>query len=85
MKRRRKEKSTLSNQTGLKRYRDIENGKVLPTLEEFYMLAIFFRLGENVNLKELYPTLYDECRKRVDIGMHKMKKAKGIPSSFWAW
>jgi hypothetical protein len=54
-----------------RRYRDIENGKVLPTFIEFFKIAILFGFAENVNLKDLYPDVYTDLKKGID----KRKKA----------
>jgi hypothetical protein len=46
-----------------KRLKAIEDGKTLPTFEEFFKLCILYNLVECVNLKEMYPTLYEEYKK----------------------
>ncbi len=63
-------KKKVDLKTALKRYRDIESGKVLPTFIEFFKLAIIFGFAESANLKELYPTHTWDVKK----GIEKRKK-----------
>ncbi len=69
-KKRLKKKSTKIkdevDKLSLKRYQDIENGKVLPTFIEFFKLCIIFDIAENVNLKWSYPSLYKDLKRKID-------------------
>jgi len=62
--------------SALRRYRDIEAGKVLPTLQEFFKICIIYGIGENVNLKELYPTLYRDLKEEIDMRSKQMQNEK---------
>ena len=68
----------------VKRLSDIENGKVLPTFEEFFKLCILYGLGENVNLKEMYPTLYKAYKQDLDAAKMEKGKQNSVPSP-WSW
>jgi len=50
----------------LQRYKDIENGKTIPTFLEFFKLCILFGIAENVNLKEFYPWFYEQLKEEID-------------------
>lgn len=49
----------------IKRLLDIEKGRVLPTFEEFFKIALVYEMAENVNLKKLYPKAYKKFSKEV--------------------
>ncbi len=49
------------------RYKEIENGDVIPTFEEFFKICIFLQMDEDVNLKKLYPTLHEQYLRDIQI------------------
>ncbi len=60
----------------LQQYRDIETGRVLPTLPEFFEICIIFEIGENVNLKDLYPAMYRDIKKEIEKRSKELEKEK---------
>ncbi len=59
----------------VERLEEIESGKSLPTFEEFFALCIVLDIAENLNLRELYPTLYEEYYSEIARGAYR----SGIP------
>lgn len=49
------------------RYKKIEAGEVLPTFEEFYKICIFLQMDQGVNLRKLYPTLYKQYLRDIQM------------------
>lgn len=61
----------------VKRLSDIENGKVMPTLEEFVKLCILYKMPEAMIMKKSYPRLYARWEKEIDLTpRHIPKKGK---------
>ena len=73
----------------VQRLRDIENGKVMPTLEEFFKLCFLYEMPETILLKNIYPDLYDRWKKEIDHNKKQLQieknKDKLISSSPFIW
>jgi len=72
-----RKKNSKESTLALQRYRDIESGKVIPTFEEFFKICIILNIAEKVNLKELYPTLYDMWKRDIDTNAARMEQTSG--------
>jgi len=58
----------------LQRLRDIEHGKVMPTLEEFFKLCMLYEMPETILLKKMYPTLYAVWKRDIDQAKMRIEK-----------
>ena len=50
----------------VKRLRDIEKGRVMPTMEEFFKLCFLYEIPETKLLEKTYPLLYKRWKKEIE-------------------